>query len=190
LLILDEIPIALGRTGKMFAFENFGIEPDILCLGKGFGGGIIPFAAMIARDTYNVAGDVSLGHYTHEKSPLGSVAALVTISYIQRENLLEKVVEDGTWMKTELNNLKEQFPIIGDVRGIGLLWGLELVKNRETKEKAKKKAEKIMYDCMHHGLSFKVSQGNVLQLSPPLTIKREEMKTAISILSEVFEKHS
>jgi 4-aminobutyrate aminotransferase len=190
LLILDEIPIALGRTGKMFAFENFGIEPDILCLGKGLGAGIIPFAAMIVRDSYNVAGDISIGHFTHEKSPLGSVAALATINYIQKENLLQKVVDDGIWMKNELNILKEQFPIIGDVRGIGLLWGLELVKNRETKEKAKKKAEKIMYGCMKNGLSFKVSQGNVLQLSPALTISRKELQTAISILSEVFEKHS
>lgn len=190
LLILDEIPIAIGRTGKMFAFENYGIEPDILCLGKGMGGGMIPFAAMIARDAYNVAADVSLGHYTHEKSPLGSVAALATINYIENENLMQKVVEDGIWMKNELNRLKEQFPIIGDVRGIGLLWGLELVKNRETKEKAKKKAEKIMYGCMQHGLSFKVSQGNVIQLSPPLTISRDELQTAVSILSDVFEKHS
>jgi len=154
------------------------------------GGGIIPFAAVIARDSYNVAGDISIGHYTHEKSPLGSVAALATINYIQKENLLEKVAEDGIWMKAELNMLKEQFPIIGDVRGIGLLWGLELVKNRETKEKAKKKAEKIMYGCMQHGLSFKVSQGNVLQLSPALTISREELQKAISILTGVFEKHS
>jgi 4-aminobutyrate aminotransferase len=186
LLILDEIPIALGRTGKMFAFENFGIEPDIICLGKGLGGGIIPFAAMVARDTYNVGQDISLGHYTHEKSPLGSVAALATINYIEKENLLEKVFADGLWMQNELNLLKEQFPIIGDIRGLGLLWGIEMVKNRETKEKANKAAEKIMYDCMAHGLSFKVSQGNVLQLSPALTINRDDLQKAISILSQAF----
>lgn len=189
LLILDEIPIALGRTGKMFAFENFGIEPDIICLGKGLGGGIIPFAAMIARDSYNVAQDISLGHYTHEKSPLGSVAALATINYIEKENLLEKVVADGIWMQNELNLLKEQFPIIGDIRGLGLLWGIELARNHETKEKASKAAEQIMYDCMAHGLSFKVSQGNVLQLSPALTISREDLQKAISILSQVFKNN-
>ena len=186
LLILDEIPIALGRTGKMFAFENFSIEPDIICLGKGLGGGIIPFAAMVARDSYNVAQDISLGHYTHEKSPVGSVAALATINYIEKENLLEKVVADGLWMKNELNLLKEQFPIIGDIRGLGLLWGIELVKDRETREKANKAAEQIMYDCMAHGLSFKVSQGNVLQLSPALTISRDDLQKAISILSHAF----
>lgn len=189
LLILDEIPIALGRTGKMFAFENFGIEPDIICLGKGLGGGIIPFAAMVARDNYNVAQDISLGHYTHEKSPLGSVAALATINYIEEENLLQKVLDDGLWIHNELNLLKKQFPIIGDIRGLGLLWGIELVKNRETKEKASEAAEQIMYDCMSHGLSFKVSQGNVLQLSPALTISREDLQKAISILSQAFENN-
>jgi len=190
LLILDEISIALGRTGKMFAFEHYDIEPDILCLGKGFGGGIIPFAAMVARDMYNVAQDVSLGHYTHEKSPLGSVVALSTINYIENENLLQKVEEDSLWMKLELEKLKEQFPIIGDIRGIGLLWGIELVKDRNTKEKASDLAEKIMYDCMRNGLSFKVSQGNVLQLSPALTISREGLLKAILILKTVIEKHS
>lgn len=190
LLILDEIPVALGRTGKMFAFENFGIEPDILCLGKGLGGGIIPFAAMIARDSYNVAGDVSLGHYTHEKSPLGSVAALATINYIENNNLLQKVADDGNWMQKMLYQLKEKYLLIGDIRGQGLLWGIELVKDRLTKEKATEEAEKIMYDCMRHGLSFKVSQGNVLQLSPALTISREDLQTALSILTVVFDKYS
>ncbi len=188
LLILDEIPIALGRTGKMFAFENFGIEPDILCLGKGLGGGIIPFAAMIARDRFNVASDVSLGHYTHEKNPLGSVAASATITYIEEKNILQKVASDGEWMRSRLNQFKEKFQLIGDVRGIGLLWGIELVKDHTTKEKANNEAEKIMYHCMREGLSFKVSQGNVLQLSPALTISRNELESALSILSSAFEK--
>ena len=190
LLILDEIPIALGRTGKMFAFEHFDIEPDIICLGKGLGGGIIPFAAMIARDGYNVAQDISLGHYTHEKSPLGSVAALATINYIENENLLQKVADDALWFGDELLKLKELFPIIGDVRGLGLLWGIELVKDGGTKEKATEEAEKIMYECMQNGLSFKVSQGNVLQLSPALTIGREDLQKAISILSQAFRTQS
>ena len=190
LLILDEIPVALGRTGKMFAFENFGIEPDMLCLGKGLGGGIIPFAAMITRDKFNVAQDVSLGHYTHEKNPLGSVAALASINYIETNQLLEKVQNDSKYMETELNKLKEKFQLIGDIRGIGLLWGIELVKNRQSREKASEAAEKIMYDCLREGLSFKVSQGNVLQLSPALTISRDELIQAIAILSNAINKNS
>jgi 4-aminobutyrate aminotransferase len=189
LLILDEIPIALGRTGKMFTFEHFGIEPDIICLGKGLGGGIIPFAAIVARDSYNIANDISLGHYTHEKNPIGSAAALATLHFIEKENILQKVADDEQFMRTELLQLKEQFSLIGDVRGIGLLWGIELVKNRETKEKASLEAEKIMYDCMRYGLSFKVSQGNVLQLSPALTITRRDLQKAINILTTVFKIH-
>jgi len=190
LLILDEIPVALGRTSKMFAFEHFGIEPDILCLGKGLGGGIIPFAAIVARDNYNIAKDISLGHYTHEKNPVGSAAALATFSFIETNNLLQKVADDEKWMLTKLLRLKEKFPLIGDVRGIGLLWGIELVNDQVTKVKAIEEAEKIMYECMQHGLSFKVSRGNVLQLSPALTITREDLQTALSVLSFVFETNS
>ncbi|MEH6705717.1 MAG: aspartate aminotransferase family protein [Galbibacter orientalis] len=180
LLILDEIPIALGRTGKLFAFEHYSIEPDIICLGKGLGGGIFPQAAVITRDKYNTFGELSLGHYTHEKSPLGAVAGMETIRIV--EGLLEKVKADEAFLKTELNRLKAKFDIIGDVRGIGMLWGVELVLNRLTKEKAVEAAEKVMYNCLREGLSFKVSSGNVLQLSPPLTITREELLKAIHIL--------
>ena len=183
-LILDEIPIALGRTGKMFAFEHYDIEPDILCLGKGLGGGIFPQAAIITRDEYNVFGSISLGHYTHEKSPIGSIAGLTTIQFIEENNLLEKVTADAIYMESELKRFEVKFPLIGAVRGIGLLWGIELVKDRVTKEKAIGEAEKVMYACLKRGLSFKVSAGNVLQLSPALTISREELKEALQILEE------
>ncbi|WP_053975873.1 (R)-1-hydroxy-2-aminoethylphosphonate ammonia-lyase [Mangrovimonas xylaniphaga] len=182
LLVLDEIPIALGRTGKMFAFEHYGIEPDILCIGKGLGGGIVPQAAIITRDDYNVFGDISLGHYTHEKSPLGSVAGLTTIELLQNGGLLEKVHQDETYLETALSSLKKKHDIIGDVRGLGMLWGIELVKDRITKEKAVEEAEQVMYECLKQGLSFKVSSGNVLQLSPALTISREDLDKALHIL--------
>ncbi|MFK5974343.1 MAG: aspartate aminotransferase family protein [Flavobacteriaceae bacterium] len=185
LLILDEIPIALGRTGKMFAFDNFDIEPDILCLGKGLGGGIIPFAAMACRDQYNVAQDISLGHFTHEKSPVGCAAALATIDYIEDEEIILKVKNDEAWLKKELTALKEKYSIIAHVRGIGLLWGIEL-QDPITKKPASDEAEKIMYHCLENGLSFKVSQGNVLQLSPALTIQRKQLERAIAILNTAF----
>ncbi|WP_031530620.1 aspartate aminotransferase family protein [Dyadobacter crusticola] len=190
LLILDEIPIAFGRTGKMFAFEHYGIEPDIVCLGKGLGGGIMPMAAIVARDGYNVAQSVSLGHFTHEKSPLGSVAGLAMLEYIGQERILEKVREDEQFVSAALAQLKEKYPLIGDVRGIGLLWGIELVTDRVTKEKAVKEAEQVMYECLGNGLSFKVSQGNVLQLSPPLTITREQLTEALQIVENALKKAS
>ncbi len=182
LLILDEIPIALGRTGKMFAFEHYDIEPDILCLGKGLGGGIIPQAAIITRDSYNRFGDISLGHYTHEKSPLGSMAGLTTLEILEEENILEKVKNDESFMREAMSELQQKHEVIGDVRGLGLLWGVELVKNRTTKEKAIDAAEKVMYECLKNGLSFKVSAGNVLQLAPALIISRHDLNKALQIL--------
>ncbi|HRP32674.1 MAG TPA: aspartate aminotransferase family protein [Agriterribacter sp.] len=188
LLILDEIPIAFGRTGKMFAFEHYEIEPDIVCLGKGLGAGVMPLAAMVTRDAYNIAAEVSLGHYTHEKSPLGSVAACAMLEFIEKEAILNKVNADAIFMKTALETLRQKHTLIGDIRGIGLLWGIELVKNRNTKEKAVEEAEMVLYDCLHNGLSFKVSQGNVLQLSPPLTITRQQLKEAIAIVEAAIAK--
>lgn len=186
ILILDEIPIAFGRTGKMFAFEHFEIEPDIVCLGKGLGAGIIPIAAIVARDSYNMALDSSLGHFTHEKNPLGSIAAMAMLQFIEDNGILQKVKDDEQFVKAALTELKSRHEIIGDIRGIGLLWGIELVQNRISKVKATVEAEKVMYYCLEHGLSFKVSQGNVLQLSPPLTITRDQLKEAISIVDSAL----
>ena len=190
LLILDEIPIAFGRTGKMFAFEHYGFEPDIVCLGKGLGGGVMPMAAIVARDSYNVAQSVSLGHFTHEKSPLGSVAALAMLDVIEQDDILAKVNADAEFMREDLEKLKDKYPLIGEVRGIGLLWGVELVKDRKTKEKAVQEAEMVMYECLKNGLSFKVSQGNVVQLSPPLIITREQLAAALQILEKAIETAS
>lgn len=188
ILILDEIPIAFGRTGNMFAYELFDIEPDILCLGKGLGGGIIPQAALVTREEYNKFGHISLGHYTHEKSPLGSIAGLTLLEVLEDEEILQKVKEDQEFMRKNLYKMYRKYSLIGDVRGVGLLWGIELVSDRATKEKATAEAEEIMYECLRQGLSFKVSKGNVLQLSPPLTITREELGKAFEILNCAFLK--
>ena len=188
LLILDEIPIAFGRTGKMFAFEHYDLESDIVCLGKGLGGGVIPLAAIVTRERYNIAGSISLGHYTHEKSPLGSVAALAMLDYLDEHRILEKVREDESFMRQSLSSLQERFPLIGDVRGIGLLWGIELVRDRQTREKAVSEAEAVLYDCLSNGLSFKLSQGNVIQLSPPLIITRQQLQEALNILEKALAR--
>jgi len=186
MLIIDDIPNGMGRSGEWFTHQAYDIEPDILCIGKGLGGGLVPIAAMITKDKYNTAEQISMGHYTHEKSPIGCAAALATIEAIENENLLEKTKNDSQLMRDELLRMKEQYPLIGDVRGIGLLWGVELVTDRESKQRAYDEAEAVLYQCLSNGLSFKVSQGNVIQLSPPLSITRQQLKQALAIFEQAI----
>ena len=184
LLIFDEIPHALGRTGTMFTCENFDVVPDMLVIGKGLGGGIFPLAALIAREDLDVSGDKALGHYTHEKSPVGCAAALATIEYIEKENLVDHARELGQYSLKRMNEMMERHPLIGDVRGLGLFLGIELVKDRTTRERAIDEAEAVMYSALSKGLSFKLTMGNIITLTPALTIKKEEMDKALAIIDE------
>ncbi len=187
-LILDEIPIALGRTGKLFAFEHYGIVPDIVTLGKGLGGGVFPMAALLTSDKFNSAVEHSVGHFTHEKSPIGSAAALAVLQVIEDENLLEKTYQNGLIMKERLSKMQDRFEMIGDLRGIGLLWGVELVTDRITKTRANDHAERVLYHCLKNGLSFKVSQGNVINLCPSLIITESQLLQSLDILEKAFEE--
>lgn len=189
LLVLDETAIALGRTGKMFAYENFEIVPDMVVLGKGLGGGFIPFSALLVKEELNKAQHTSLGHYTHEKSPLGSAAALASVKYIEEHELLKHVEKLNHLAFQRLNSWYNKYSSIGDIRAIGLLFGIELVKDKKSKERAVEMAEKIMYSCMSNGLSFKVSSGNVLTLSPPLIISEQELMRALDILEKEIAKY-
>ncbi|MBN3574365.1 aspartate aminotransferase family protein [Vibrio neptunius] len=186
LLIIDDIPNGMGRSGEWFTYQAYDIEPDILCIGKGLGGGLVPIAAMVTKDKYNTAEQISMGHYTHEKSPIGCAAALATIEAIEQQGLLEKVKDDSEFVREKLLEMKQKYPVIGDVRGIGLLWGIELVTDRQTKQRAFDQAETVLYQCLNNGLSFKVSQGNVIQLSPPLIISRQQLTEALAIFEEAI----
>ena len=182
LLIFDEIPTGLGKTGRMFASEHDAVVPDILVLGKALGGGILPIAALLARPELDVAGDFAIGHYTHEKNPLTCRAALTTIEIIQEEGLVERAAELGRHALDRLEALKHKHPLIGDVRGRGLLLGVELVADRESREPAGEAAEQLFYRCLERGLSFKITMGNVLTLSPPLIIEKADLDRALDIL--------
>jgi len=180
--ILDEFPTGLGRTGKMFACEHYGIVPDMLVLGKALGGGVVPLAALIARDGLNVAADRALGHYTHEKNPVAAAAALATLDYIESEGLLAHVQGLSAFALARLREMQSRYELIGDVRGLGLMLGVELVRDRATMARANDEAERVMYECLRRGLNFKVTMGNILQLTPALTITREQMARALDIL--------
>ena len=179
LLILDEVPICLGRTGRMFAFEHYGIVPDMVVLGKGLGGGVFPLAALIARREFDVVADRALGHYTHEKSSVGCAAGLATLEVIENERLLERSRTLGARALERMRALERRHPLIAEVRGIGLLMAIELERNGTP---ARHEAERVMYHCLAHGLSFKIGQGNVVTLSPPLIIAPEELDRALDIV--------
>jgi 4-aminobutyrate aminotransferase len=182
LLVFDEIPQCLGRTGRMFVAEHFGVVPDILVLGKGLGGGILPLAAIVARPRLDVMADRALGHFTHEKSPVAAAAALATIDYIEREGLVERARRLGARALARLREIAARRRLVGDVRGLGLLLGIELVRDPETREPARAEAEAVMYRALDRGLSFKVTAGNVLALVPPLTIPEPDLDRALDIV--------
>jgi len=184
LLIFDEIPTGLGKTGKMFACEHDDVVPDILVLGKALGGGILPIAAVLAKSELDVAGEFAFGHYTHEKNPVTAKAALTTIEIIEQEGLVEKAAELGKYMLEQLNLLKAKHSTIGDVRGRGLLVGVELVLNQEEKTPANDLAEDVLYRCLSKGLSFKLTMGNVMTLTPPLIIKKAQIDLSLEIIDQ------
>ena len=185
LLVFDEIIEGFGRTGKLFACEHF-VTPDILVLGKSLGGGLLPFAGIVTHEKYNVCQHRSVGHYTHEKNALCCAAALAEIDYILENNLQARSAELGLYTLERLNHLKEKHPMIGHTAGLGLHLGIDLVRNRKTKERAVDDAEIIMYKCLEKGLSLKTIEGNVLTLRPALVVTQQEMDQAIDIIDEVI----
>ena len=130
----------------------------------------------------NVAGAFALGHYTHEKNPVTARAALATLEVIEREGLVENAARIGAHALERLHELKRRHAIVGDVRGRGLLLGIELVERRDSKAPAGAAAERVLYRCLTRGLSFKTTMGNVLTLTPPLTVTRAQMDEALAII--------
>jgi 4-aminobutyrate aminotransferase len=181
LLIFDEIIEGFGRTGKMFASDHY-LTPDILVLGKSLGGGVVPLAGIVTRERYNICRDRSIGHYTHEKNALSAAAALAEIEVIEKNALCDHAARLGIHAKQRLQEMAERHPLIGCVMGIGLHLGIDLVRDRKTKERAVREAERIMFKCLEKGLAFKTIEGNVITLRPALVITREEMDWALDIL--------
>ncbi len=179
LLIFDEIPSALGRTGKMFVCEHFDVAPDMLVIGKGLGGGVFPMAALIARAELDIVGDRALGHYTHEKSSVGCAAAIATLDCIDEEGLIENSIALGQHALERLNEMQSRLTLIHDVRGLGLHLGIEL--HRDGKP-ASDEADAVLYHSLSRGLSYKV--GGVLTLCPPMTINRDQLDHALDIVEQ------
>ena len=188
LLIFDEIYTAFGRTGKMFASEHF-VTPDIVVVGKGFGGGIIPYAGIIGREGLNVLEHKSIGHYTHEKNPLCAAVAKAVIEEVEQKELVAHAHELGAYFKAGLLELQREFPIIGNVSGLGLNLAVDLVKDRQTKARAIEEANQLMGFCMERGISFKLIQGNILNLKPALVVTKGEVDWVLEVLREGLRHH-
>jgi 4-aminobutyrate aminotransferase len=186
LLILDEIPHGLGRTGSMFTCEQYGIVPDMLVIGKGLGGGSLPIAALLAREDLDIGQERAIGHFTHEKNPVLCAAALATLEIIESEGLPLRAKELGAWFMEKLKDLQKRHALVRDVRGLGLLAALVL--QHEDGSPANAEAEQMMYAALSRGLSFKTAMGNVLVLTPPLTIEGEHLESAVSILDSCFSE--
>ena len=184
LLVFDEIPTGLGKTGRFFASEHEGVVPDIVVVGKALGGGVLPIAAVLCREGLDVAGDYAFGHYTHEKNPVTAAAALETLAIIDDEDLVANAQRVGARALERMQGWRERFPAVGDVRGRGLLLGVELVSDRDSRAPANDAAERVLYRALDRGLSFKTTMGNVLTLTPPLVTTAAQMDRALDILEE------
>ncbi|MBI4063757.1 MAG: acetyl ornithine aminotransferase family protein [Elusimicrobia bacterium] len=185
LLIADEVQSGMGRTGKMFAVEHFKVNPDMIALAKGIASGM-PLGVLLARAslmTWPPGAHAS----TFGGNPVSSEAALVTIELIEKQ-LMQNAREQGKYFIRELKKLQKEFEVIGDVRGLGLMIGVELVKDRETKERAPELRSAIVEACFEKGLLILGCGPNTLRLCPPLTAARKDIDRALGILRAAFKQ--
>ncbi len=188
LLIVDEMITGFGRTGKMFGCQHDGVVPDIITIGKGFGGGF-PMTGLMSRNEVISAkpfANPSGSSSSYGGNPLASAAAYVTLKTIIDDGLVENAATVGAHMLVRLKSFKEKFPFVGDVRGRGLMIGMELVKNPHTKEKLDKQFTKMIFqECLNRGLIV-MGYNPDIRINPPLVITKEIADEGIDILEEVF----
>lgn len=190
LLIADEIITGFGRTGKMFACEHFGIVPDIIVLAKSMSSGF-PISAVVT--TKKIGSIWSSGQHTSTfmGNPLGSAAALASINYILKNNLINKSETLGNYFKKALLEMTPKYPMMGDVRGLGLMVGIEVVKPDGSKEPCPEAAREITNKMHEKGLmasNLGGTFGNMMKFSPPLVITKEQLDYAIKIIDESFKE--
>jgi 4-aminobutyrate aminotransferase/(S)-3-amino-2-methylpropionate transaminase len=187
-LICDEMITGFGRTGKMFGCQHDDVVPDIITIGKGFGSGF-PISGLMSTDKImfskpyaNPSGSSS----SYGGNPLAAAAALVTVRTILEDNLVENSARVGAFMLQKFLAFKEKFPFVGDVRGKGLLIGIELVKNKLTKEKLDKANTRMIFqECLKRGLIM-MGYNAEIRINPPLIIDEETAEEGIAIMDEVF----
>ncbi|MFB3170696.1 4-aminobutyrate--2-oxoglutarate transaminase [Neobacillus sp. 179-C4.2 HS] len=188
LFVADEIQTGFARTGKYFAIEHFGVEPDLITISKSMGAGV-PISGVIGRAEIMDAADVGEIGGTYSGSPLGCRAALTVLDIIESENLNERAQKIGTIATEKMKELAERFDSIGDVRGLGAMCAMEIVKDRQSKTPDKEAVGKIVKAAGERGLMLLSAglYGNVIRLLMPLTITDEQLEEGLQILEESFE---
>lgn len=191
LLIMDEAQTGVGRTGRMFAFEEDGIVPDIICLSKTLGCGL-PLASVTTTSAIE-AGCKEAGFLwltTHLNDPLAAAVGNKVLDIVERDNMCQQAIARGKQLRLGLLNLQKKYPCIGDVRGRGLLQGIEII-DADTKAPAPDLGQAVSENAMERGLSCNIvnlpGMGGVFRLAPPLTISSEEIEEGLNILDASFE---
>ncbi len=187
LFICDEVQTGFGRTGRMFGVEHYGVEPDIMAMAKGIADGF-PLSGFIARQ--EVADSFKPGDHlsTFGGNPVSCAAALANIRVLEEERLVEASAEKGAWFVERLQDLASRHRIIGDVRGKGLMIGVELVKDPISKEPAAEEGRSLRQACLERGvlLGLGGTFGNVLRIQPPLVIEKAQMEEVVKVLGEAL----
>ena len=182
-LIFDEIKTGFGRTGRMFGFEHFDIQADAMGLAKPLGGGF-PLSAVVGRVEIVEVEDLYTA-YTLGGHPVSCRASLAFLDVLERDDLAANAADVGGYLKEQLREMQARHPLIGDVRGKGLLLGVELVADRRTREPATRDALRLAYRCFELGLIM-VAFGNVMEITPPLTITRSDADEALAIFERAL----
>jgi 4-aminobutyrate aminotransferase len=181
LLVADEVQSGVGRTGRMFACEHVGVEPDILTVAKGLGSGM-PIGAFISRESVTTWGAGAHGS-TFGGNPVSCAAALATLDLVERE-CLPNVARVAPLLDDGARALAREFPVIGDVRGLGLMIGIELVEDRATREPAAELVRELVQRAFRKGLLLLSAGKSTLRLAPPLVIDAEDVVTALRVIRE------
>jgi len=192
-LICDEVQTAWARCGQMFAMDHYGIEPDMIVVGKAFGGGL-PMSAVIVNDKYAHLAAWETG-FTEIGHPVAAASSLAMITVMQRDDLPGNARRMGERFSERLGELQERHPIIGDVRVLGLMIGVELVKDRATKEHAFEEADWVLHRALEKGLilgktgpTFPPPRGNVIKLKPAVTLGASDVDAMCGIFGEVLSE--
>lgn len=186
LIIADEVQTGFGRTGKWFASEHMHLEPDLIVLGKGIASGM-PLSAVVGRSEIMTSWDPPAGAFSLAANPVSCAASMATIKVMEDEELLARAERLGADASEHFKKMQNRFEMIGDIRGKGLMLGVDLVKDRKTKEQNNAAAAKVCWRCWEKGLFLTFFSGSVLRIAPPLTISRANLEIGLQIMEEACE---